>query len=182
MTWPSSPRVTAARTGNSRLRRDFQFRCALRLAGRDTTGESDPAFRRCILALAERVLPRAADLWVQASLEQRQRFDSDYFGIDPSRSFGMCLDRPSDACNACESNARAFLERPASDGQPSARCRYSDQEPAGDVINAMRMGCAAVMCVTMACARSPSSPTGPGFLVLYDMWVSLWGDAFAFAR
>jgi hypothetical protein len=27
-----------------------------------------------ILAFAERVLPRAADLWVQASLEQRQRF------------------------------------------------------------------------------------------------------------
>jgi hypothetical protein len=26
------------------------------------------------LAFAERVLPRAADLWVQASLEQRQRF------------------------------------------------------------------------------------------------------------
>ena len=27
-----------------------------------------------ILAFAERVLPRAADLWVQASLDQRQRF------------------------------------------------------------------------------------------------------------
>ena len=26
------------------------------------------------MAFAERVLPRAADLWVQASLEQRQRF------------------------------------------------------------------------------------------------------------
>ena len=30
------------------------------------------------LAFAERVLPRAADLWVQASLEQRQRFP--YYG------------------------------------------------------------------------------------------------------
>lgn len=27
-----------------------------------------------ILAFAERVLPRASDLWVQASLDQRQRF------------------------------------------------------------------------------------------------------------
>ena len=27
-----------------------------------------------ILAFAERVLPRAADLWVQSSLDQRQRF------------------------------------------------------------------------------------------------------------
>jgi hypothetical protein len=27
-----------------------------------------------ILAFAERILPRASDLWVQASLDQRQRF------------------------------------------------------------------------------------------------------------
>ncbi len=32
-----------------------------------------------ILAFAERVLPRAADLWVQASLEQRQRFKQLFF-------------------------------------------------------------------------------------------------------
>jgi hypothetical protein len=32
-----------------------------------------------ILAFAERVLPRAADLWVQASLEQRQRFQHLFF-------------------------------------------------------------------------------------------------------
>ena len=32
-----------------------------------------------ILAFAERVLPRAADLWVQASLEQRQRFQQVFF-------------------------------------------------------------------------------------------------------
>jgi hypothetical protein len=31
------------------------------------------------LAFAERVLPRAADLWVQASLEQRQRFQQLFF-------------------------------------------------------------------------------------------------------
>ena len=32
-----------------------------------------------ILAFAERVLPRAADLWLQASLEQRQRFQQLFF-------------------------------------------------------------------------------------------------------
>ena len=32
-----------------------------------------------ILAFAERVLPRAADRWVQASLEQRQRFQELFF-------------------------------------------------------------------------------------------------------
>jgi hypothetical protein len=32
-----------------------------------------------ILAFAERVLPRAADLWGQASLEQRQRFQQLFF-------------------------------------------------------------------------------------------------------
>jgi hypothetical protein len=34
---------------------------------------------RGILAFAERVLPRAADLWVQASLDQRQRFQQLFF-------------------------------------------------------------------------------------------------------
>src|SRR3954463_3174827 len=32
-----------------------------------------------ILAFAERILPRAADLWVQASLEQHQRFQQLFF-------------------------------------------------------------------------------------------------------
>ena len=32
-----------------------------------------------ILAFAERILPRASDLWVQASLEQRQRFQQLFF-------------------------------------------------------------------------------------------------------
>jgi len=32
-----------------------------------------------ILAFAERVLPRAADLWVQSSLDQRQRFQQLFF-------------------------------------------------------------------------------------------------------
>jgi hypothetical protein len=33
-----------------------------------------------ILAFAERVLPRAADLWVQASLNQKQRLQRLFFG------------------------------------------------------------------------------------------------------
>jgi hypothetical protein len=32
-----------------------------------------------IFAFAERVLPRAADLWVQASLDQQQRFQQLFF-------------------------------------------------------------------------------------------------------
>ena len=32
-----------------------------------------------ILAFAERILPRAADMWVQASLDQRQRFQQLFF-------------------------------------------------------------------------------------------------------
>ena len=32
-----------------------------------------------ILAFAERILPRASDLWIQASLEQRQRFQRLFF-------------------------------------------------------------------------------------------------------
>jgi hypothetical protein len=35
--------------------------------------------RQGILAFAERVLPRAADLWVQASLDQRQRLQQLFF-------------------------------------------------------------------------------------------------------
>ena len=33
-----------------------------------------------ILAFAERVLPRASDLWVQASLNQKQRLQQLFFG------------------------------------------------------------------------------------------------------
>ncbi len=38
------------------------------------SGQLDELDVEDILAFAERVLPRAADLWVQASLEQKQRF------------------------------------------------------------------------------------------------------------
>ena len=42
------------------------------------SGTTEPR-SAAIRAFAERVLPRAADLWVQASLEQRQRFQQLFF-------------------------------------------------------------------------------------------------------
>ena len=43
------------------------------------SGQLDELNVEGILAFAERVLPRAADLWVQASLDQRQRFQQLFF-------------------------------------------------------------------------------------------------------
>ena len=43
------------------------------------SGQLDELDVEGILAFAERVLPRAADLWVQASFEQRQRFQQLFF-------------------------------------------------------------------------------------------------------
>jgi hypothetical protein len=43
------------------------------------SGQLDELDVEGIVAFAERVLPRAADLWVQASLEQRQRFQQLFF-------------------------------------------------------------------------------------------------------
>jgi hypothetical protein len=52
-----------------------------------------------ILAFAERVLPRAADLWVQASLEQRQRFQQLFFpdgiAFDGKGFVGTCVTAPA---------------------------------------------------------------------------------------
>jgi site-specific DNA recombinase len=52
-----------------------------------------------ILAFAERVLPRAADLWVQASLEQRQRFQQLFFpegiAFDGNRFVGTGATAPA---------------------------------------------------------------------------------------
>ena len=52
-----------------------------------------------ILAFAERVLPRAADLWVQASLEQRQRFQQLFFpdgiAFDGNRFIGTGATAPA---------------------------------------------------------------------------------------
>ena len=52
-----------------------------------------------ILAFAERVLPRAADLWVQASLDQRQRFQQLFFpdgiAFDGNRFIGTGATAPA---------------------------------------------------------------------------------------
>jgi hypothetical protein len=52
-----------------------------------------------ILAFAERVLPRAADLWVQASLDQRQRFQQLFFpdgiAFDGNRFVGTGVTAPA---------------------------------------------------------------------------------------
>jgi hypothetical protein len=55
--------------------------------------------RRNILAFAERILPRAADLWVQASLDQRQRFQQLFFpdgiAFDGNRFVGTGVTAPA---------------------------------------------------------------------------------------
>ena len=43
------------------------------------SGQVDELDVEGILAFAERILPRASDLWVQASLNQRQRFQQLFF-------------------------------------------------------------------------------------------------------
>ena len=52
-----------------------------------------------ILAFAERILPRAADLWVQASLDQRQRFQQLFFpegiAFDGNRFVGTGATAPA---------------------------------------------------------------------------------------
>ena len=67
---------------------------------------------RGILAFAERVLPRAADLWVQASLDQRQRFQQLFF---PE---GMAFDGQRFVGTAATAPAFSYLReiRPAGDG------------------------------------------------------------------
>jgi hypothetical protein len=55
-----------------------------------------------ILAFAERILPPAADLWVQASVDQRQRFQQLFFpdgiAFDGNRFIGTGRNRPSATC------------------------------------------------------------------------------------
>ena len=58
------------------------------------SGQLDELDVEGILAFAERVLPRAADLWVQASLEQRQRFQQLSFQTE-SRSTEKALLEPA---------------------------------------------------------------------------------------
>lgn len=62
-------------------RQSIRLREELTLAQIDRhTSELEEIDAKGILAFAERVLPRAADLWVQASLEQRQRLQELFFG------------------------------------------------------------------------------------------------------
>ena len=65
-----------------------------------------------ILAFAERVLPRAADLWVQAPLDQRQRFQQLFF---PE---GLTFDGRRFVGTAATAPAFSYLReiRPAGDG------------------------------------------------------------------
>ncbi len=60
------------------------------------SGQLDELDVEGILAFAERVLPRAADLWVQASLDQRQRFQQLFFP-DGLRSTEKALLEPASA-------------------------------------------------------------------------------------
>ena len=52
-----------------------------------------------ILAFAERILPRASDLWVHASLDQRQRFQQLFFpngiAFDGNRFVGTGATAPA---------------------------------------------------------------------------------------
>ena len=63
------------------------------------SGQLDELDVEGILAFAERVLPRAADLWVQASLEQRQRFQQLFFpdgiAFDGKRFVGTGVTAPA---------------------------------------------------------------------------------------
>ena len=63
------------------------------------SGQLDELDVEGILAFAERVLPRAADLWVQASLEQRQRFQQLFFpqgiSFDGNRFVGTRVTAPA---------------------------------------------------------------------------------------
>ena len=77
-----------------RLREDLTL---ARIAKHST--ELDQLDVEGILAFAERVLPRAADLWVQAPLEQRQRFQQLFFPdgmtFDGQRFVGTAATAPA---------------------------------------------------------------------------------------
>jgi hypothetical protein len=56
-----------------------------------------------LLAFAERVLPRASDLWVQASLDQKQRLQQLFFGE------GVAFDGKQFVRTAVTANAFKYL-------------------------------------------------------------------------
>ena len=81
-------------------RRAEKVREELTLARIDRqSGQLDELDVEGILAFAERVLPRAADLWVQASLDQRQRFQQLFFpggiAFDGNRFVGTGATAPA---------------------------------------------------------------------------------------
>jgi hypothetical protein len=63
------------------------------------SGQVDELDVEGILAFAERILPRASDLWVQASLNQRQRFQQLFFpdgiAFDGNRFIGTGVTAPA---------------------------------------------------------------------------------------
>ena len=63
------------------------------------SGQVDELDVEGILAFAERILPRASDLWVQASLNQRQRFQQLFFpdgiAFDGNRFIGTGVPAPA---------------------------------------------------------------------------------------
>ena len=72
-----------------------------------------------ILAFAERVLPRAADLWVQASLEQRQRFQQLFFpegmAFDGNGFVGTAVTAPAfNYLQPIEGELKGWWTRPGS--------------------------------------------------------------------
>lgn len=69
-----------------------------------------------ILAFAERILPRASDLWVQASLDQRQQFQQLFFldGIvlDRNRFVGPAQPhRPSATCGKSRPKMKVLVDQ-----------------------------------------------------------------------
>jgi hypothetical protein len=87
-----------------------KLREELTLARNDRhSGQLDELDVEGILAFAERVLPRAADLWVQASLEPRQRFRQLFF---PD---GIAFDGNRFVRTAATARAFSYL-RPTDDG------------------------------------------------------------------
>lgn len=91
-----------------------------------------------ILAFAERVLPRAADLWVQASLDQRQRLQQLFFpqgvAFDGNGFFGTVVTAPAFSyLRPVEGGGRDICEFEPS-GQLAALHRAIDaSRPAGDI-------------------------------------------------
>jgi hypothetical protein len=79
-----------------------------------------------ILAFAERVLPRASDLWVQATLDQRQRFQQLFFpngiAFDGNRFIGTGVTAPAFSYWRCIRSVRGAsgTERPGGAGASEA--------------------------------------------------------------